>query len=283
MSKTNASLYILLIGGVCGLATSIMVGQGPSNSDQLEHGKPMPISRGISQQALAEKGIGFHRVVPNRVHWDGTEYDIDAGVPLLLSVITNSSTSHDIRLSALRRLGTLNTALYGRDEIIELIAIYPDLIELEARLSLLQCLVRSEDPRGFPLLYEAMQSDPNSRIRRLAATGLANWNVRSGIRTLIELIPSREPDGRRDVGTNVVMTLASLNRMKQLEIPIDAIEAPAKTMAPNNHDAAVLRLFEDWKAWYDQNQHRFSDWKPGDPLPDIEANRDVEPVVNNDR
>ena len=83
-----------------------------------------------------------------KIRWRGQDYEGDAAIEVLMSTIRNPAATHGDREDALDRLGTLGRQLIGKPCPDQLIALYDNLSNGEARAGVVLCLRRAEDPRG---------------------------------------------------------------------------------------------------------------------------------------
>jgi len=252
----------IIFAGVC-LLLGRAVAREPDPSEQTKNTAPLP----LSTATVPNEDFGFMKVVPETAHWKDQEYDIKTGISVLMRVIKNPTTTHDERVLALRYLGNLSIRLQGNKCIDDLVLLYPKLETTDEQYELLFSFISSEDSRALPLVYDVTTGDAQPRLRLRAAAALAQWNIRRGIQALIELFPNEEKGPTRTLGAAALMVFEGYNRRKAWGCPMEEIEAPAKTVAEQDHNAAIELLMRGYRDWFEQNKARFPDWKPGDPLP----------------
>ena len=153
----------------------------------------------------------------------------------------------------------------------ELVAIYPNLETTEEQYEVLLSFINSEDTRAFPLVYVIATSDASPRLRLRAAAALAQWNIRRGVQVLIELFPSEEKGPTRTVGADALMLFEGYNRRKGWGCPMEEIMKPATALSDQDYAGAVALAQRGFRDWFEQNKNRFPDWKPGDPLPEVQG------------
>jgi hypothetical protein len=153
-----------------------------------------------------------------------------------------------------------------------------DRAEVSEKVGVLHVFKMSLDPRGIPLFYRALEQRENTRLTLDAAIGLSRWNVRRGVSELIELLDSEEMlplAGTPSVAQYALRTFRMYNIRKGWGFPDDkeSAEWPPDVMPPPDV-AARLRpqpTVEEIRKWWAENQHRFPEWNPGDPLPEIDG------------
>lgn len=223
------------------------------------------------------------------VEWKGRQYGTAEGIEVLMRVITDRRTDPAERAKALQKLTTLWPWLRNSDRIPELIALYDTVSGREEELGVMRCLVSSEDPRGLPLCMKVLEKEEDSFVRLVAAGCLAEWNVRRGVAELVARCDSEElfpqpvysPYGQ-EIGGIVLGDFLRKSRdkgwgfadeevRKSLEGRSGLGEIEMKALYIRELKAAV-------KKWFAENEHRFPDWKPGDPLPAAESPPPVPPI-----
>ncbi len=213
-----------------------------------------------------------------QIFWDGKPYPAREGVDLLMKVALEPGISNDRfsvdRFHAIERLGRLGSRLRGTERIPQLMKLYGRLTSRSEKDALLFCLARSKDPRALPLFAGILETPHEAYLRVPAAYGLALWNVRSGVRELIELLsvkqterPIRTPGIIADKAAHL---LSKLNYWKSWWAPGAPLQAAASARA-EVHDEAMDSCCVELKKWFAENEHRFPEWKPGDPLPEVAA------------
>lgn len=203
------------------------------------------------------------------ISWKGKDYPATEGVALLMKVVLDPGSVGD-HFDAIERLGHVGGRLRDTQRIPELMRLYGQLSDRTERVALLFCLARSKDPRALPMFAEILDTRKEDYLRLPAAYGLALWNARSGMRELIELLsvgqtesPIRYPG---IIGDQAVHLLSQLNAWKSWWAPEAALQAAAEA-GPEVHDKLLDSCHAELKKWFVENEHRFPDWKPGDPLP----------------
>ena len=165
-------------------------------------------------------------------------------------------------------LSPLWKELRGRQCLEELIKIYKDASELEKRV-ILSCFKASRDPRGIPLFIDVLDEEEDVILRCRAAKGLAGWNIRRGVEELVRLMdePIRLPNRTFSPKSDFRM----LNIRKGWGFPDDekSVFWPPD-VAPRPDNIKPPPSVEEIKKWFEENKHRFPEWKPGDPLPEVE-------------
>jgi len=259
----------LLIAFMCGLDTRGVAADPPTGAKTKESQKltlspadPTPSNQSVSPL-----------VSPRTTRWKEREYDVDAAIPILMPVIQDHSTAPAERAAALDRLGVLSIHLRGRRCIDDLVELYPTLEKTEERFGLLQCLVNSEDSRALPLLYTAASGDKDPLVRLIGAAGLATWNVRAGARELIELFVLDAPGPRGALGWGAVIAFDSENSRRGWGLPKEVADRADASLQGLSDAQLRQELQRRYRQWFEQNQDRFPDWKPGDPLPASEPQR----------
>ena len=214
-----------------------------------------------------------------KVPWQGKRYPVGEGVDVLMKSALEPENVND-RLRALDRLGRIGDQLHhtGRmpqltERIPELMGLYGRLTDRSEKVILLFCLAKSKDPLALPLFAKILETRQEEYLRLPAAYGLALWNVRSGVRELIELLsveqtenPVRPPGIIADEAGRF---LYRLNYWKSWWAPEATLLAVAEART-GLHDDVLDSCHTEIKKWFAENEHRFPDWKLGDPLPEVE-------------
>lgn len=219
----------------------------------------------LSTIHVADSGGTAGKTYYATIEWEGQEYHALEGTTVLMKVITDPATDAAIRAQALQRLERLR----NRDITAQLIALYDGLSEREEKLGVMSCLIWSEDPRGLPLFARVLEREKDNLVRLSAATALAQWNVRGGVAELIRVYEECKDYARADRSLcNVVANaFRSFNTDKRWGFPEGHIQQEiAQRDGVGDEDMAVLFILEI-RRWWTENEHRFPDWKPGDPLP----------------
>ena len=210
------------------------------------------------------------------VSWQGKRYPATEGVDLLMKAALEPSGDHD-RILSLRRLEYMGSHLRKTERIPQLMKLYGRLTDRPEKVYLLFCLARSKDQRALPLFAEILDRRQEEYLRLPASYGLALWNVRRGVRELIELLsvkqtekPIRPPGIIADEAAHL---LYRLNYWKSWWAPEAALQAAIEART-EVHDEVLDSCHAELKKWFAENEHRFPDWKPGDPLPEVPKSKD---------
>jgi len=219
---------------------------------------PSPVAGTVKQQPT-----------PTSIEWVGKEYDISEGVQALIRACSDKNTDPDDRAAALHKLAEVAPALRGTPSIPRLVELYEAVTPQEEKRSLVGCIAASNDPRGLPFFAEVLGNSTDQVQRFQAAYALARWNVRRGVRELIGMFDS-SIDGRDGLGfgEQVVKVFQLLNLQKDWGAPDKEILQRIRVHEPELTKEQALSLYARYiKQWFTENEHRFPDWKPGDPLP----------------
>jgi len=133
------------------------------------------------------------------------------------------------------------------------------------------------------ILDDAKKGETDSMMRLYSAVALAQWNVRSGVAALIESIEeacidatSKDPAVCKEAGNELVW----FNTHKGWGLPLDDMRRSVEGQGGLNQQDMGALYVSAIKTWFAENEHRFPDWKPGDPLPEVEASQE-EPADGN--
>ena len=198
-----------------------------------------------------------------------------------MSVVRNQSSAQGERERALDRLGMLSTQLNGRNCVEELIALYGSMRTREEKGALLLCLTKSLDRRGLPLLYDAVETETDPVVRLFAALGVAKWNVRRGVAELVSLFESRDvlsPSRMPYVRDYALESFRDANARKAWGFAEEGVHKSIEGRDDLNDDQKIALYIAEIKKWFAGNEHRFPDWKPGDPLPEVSPCDKSEPT-----
>lgn len=205
------------------------------------------------------------------IRWQDREYDVATGIDVLMRVIREPENDKE------RELGLVTLAMASRDLeghpcLDELGKLYAAANDLD-KGSILICFQGSGDPRGIPVYDRTLENSQNLKLRLWAAGALAHWNIRRGVAELVKMLGSTEmlppPAGMlpyvRDSALN-------LFRVKNIHKGWGFPDDEASALAPRDVDAGQKPppSVAEIKKWFAENEHRFPDWKPGDPLPENE-------------
>ena len=175
---------------------------------------------------------------------------------MLLGVALNEATDLPRREAALDVLGHLGTTLQGRDCIRKLIEMYDRVDARDLRLGILLCLVKSRDGRGLGLFKRVIETEDDHWLLLFAAGGLAEWNERSGVRKLIDLLRSKErsPTGTV-VGEQAANSLCIENLRKLWGFPSKEVFSSLQEL--EGRQARMALLHREWENWFRENERRF--------------------------
>jgi hypothetical protein len=240
------------------------------------------------EHPLALKYVPVFPAQRTMVKWEGKEYDLDSGIDVIMDAAHGPEKSDDQRALALMELSQLRADLKGRPCLDVLAARFDDASDLEKKV-ILTCFTASGDPRGIPLFTNVLNEEKDLKLRVRAASGLASWNVRRGVAELVGLLDSDEPMPQPSqlfyVRDNAMRAFRLKNIRKGWGFPDDQESAEwPPDVAPPPDVAERLRprpTVEEIRKWWAENQHRFPDWKVGDPLPEVSA-EDATPEPNGD-
>ncbi|MGB2984974.1 MAG: hypothetical protein WBE26_03745, partial [Phycisphaerae bacterium] len=240
------------------------------------------------------------RPLSTSVRWKGREYGVEAGIDLVMSVVRRpeENAGNWNAATALGELANLGPHLRGRPCLDELATLYDHAQGLEKRI-ILTCFLGSGDPRGIALFIRTLDKEQNMRLRLRAASALAQWNIRRGLAELVDLLESKErlllPGGLMPYVRDKALDLfRTKNRLKgwgfpdeeiresiEIQLGIDPKEFEGLELEDEETRKSIetrARLLREKflalyigqiKKWFAENEHRFPDWKPGDPLPDV--------------
>lgn len=219
----------------------------------------------LSTAQVAVPGKSTGKMFYATVEWEGQEYHAIEGTSVLMKVITDPATDSILRAKALQRLGRLRNT----DTTVRLVALYDSLAEREEKLGVMSCLIWSEDPRGFSLFTRVLEHEQDNMVRLFAGVALAQWNVRRGVAELVRVLEECKDGARADrtFCNEAAKEFAGLNARKIWGFPEKEIrESIASKTALSDEEMSAL-FVAAIKKWFSENEHRFPDWKPGDPLP----------------
>lgn len=241
-----------------------------------------PKGGGATQLPLTVESLNGDeaRQLPTSVQWRDREYDITGGIDVVMTVIRDSVQSYSDRHQALVELERLGRHLKGRSCMDELAAIYDSAGELKR--AILICFKASEDPRAIRAFLRVLDNESDIKLRLSAAGGLAQWNVRRGVAELVGLLDSDaevpQPSRMPYVRDNALDLLRTKNRLKGWGFRDEEIWKPIESRtdlnAQEKADLYVAQAKAEIKKWWQENEHRFPDWKLGDPLPLIEPGKE---------
>lgn len=221
----------------------------------------------LSKEPVAPRTV---RKLPERVQWQGRDYNVETGIEVLMGVVQDATQTEDEQHRALLGLAMLRQRLEGRPCLEELAKHYENASELH-KGAILVCLQGSEDPRGIAVFMRALQEEQNIKLRLWAAEALANWNIRRGVREMVSLTesdaivppPSRMPFAR----DNALDSFSKCNARKGWGFPEEEVRKSIEARPGLDRVQFVALYAAEIKKWFAENEHRFPDWKLGDPLP----------------
>lgn len=272
MFFTFKKCFVAIISvGLCGLtADTVSAGEEPIRTMATE----LVLTREPVTGPIAIR-------LPTSTQWQGQQYDIETGIDVFMGVIRDPKESTRNRNAALLDLSRLRTHLKGRPCLGELRTRFADAGKFEKK-SILSCFHASHDPDAIPLLIHVLDSEDGSDLRLSAAKGLANWNVRRGVAELIRLFDSTDVV-QSLVPTTIISHNARgffryANESKGWGFPsndwwtaIDSRNDLDEDQRKVLRNVAIEKEINAIKEWFSENEHRFPDWKPGDPLPKVET------------
>lgn len=232
----------------------------PKASDKL------PLSRDFATGSTVP-GV---RRLPTSVQWDGREYDVDSGIDVLMSVVRDPAESADERHRALLGLVMLYRRLEGRPCLDELARLYDNASESH-KAAILTCFQASDDPRGIPVFLRTLDKEQNMKLRLWAAGALAHWNIRRGVAEIVHLLESKEtipkPSRMPFVRDNALESFRKRNARKGWGFREEEVRMSIGRRTDLDQDQQRDLYIAEIKKWFTENEHRFPDWKLGDPLP----------------
>lgn len=260
-SQARTVIILYILGMVGGLSVSV------SGSE--------PQTDGLKILALSATpdpvpGLSMHKEYRTRpLPWKGHEYTPSEAIPVLMGVVQDPTSGPISRKEAFDVLDRLANQLGGTAWVPELIALYARIADREGKVGVLMCLVQSEDARAFPLYTRVLAQESDKFLRLLAAGGLSQWNVRSGVAELIRLFECTErlPNGRM-IRDEAFGFFGGGNARKGWGFPEGEVRKSVEQTSEAGTEQAVALWIQEIKTWFAENQSRFPDWKPGDPLPE---------------
>lgn len=242
-----------------------------------------PNGRGLDRLPLSAESVTSVTLRPVRtsVKWKDREYDVDSGIDVVMTVVRDPEQSAHERELALIQLAMLRTQLKGRPCLDELGRIYDDAEGLQKDL-ILTCFLGSRDPRAIPVFARTLDNERSMNLRLSAASGLAGWNIRRGVTELVKLLESKEklpqPARMAYVRHNASESFRNANARKGWGFRYEeTAQSIGIRIDLSDEEKAVLFISETRK-WFAENEHRFPDWKPGDPLPEVSGGDNHKPA-----
>lgn len=242
-----------------------------------------PNGRGLDRLPLSAESVTSVTVRPVRtsVKWKDREYDVDSGIDVVMTVVRDPEQSAHERELALIQLAMLRTQLKGRPCLDELGRIYDNAEGLEKDL-ILTCFLGSRDPRAIPVFARTLDNEQCMKLRLPAASGLGGWNIRRGVAELVKLLESKEklpqPARMAYVRHNASESFRNANARKGWGFRYEETAQSIGIRTDLNDDEKGALHIAEIKKWFAENEHRFPDWKLGDPLPKVEAVNTWEPL-----
>jgi hypothetical protein len=194
-----------------------------------------------------------------------------------MAVVRDSERSPNERQRALNELSSLSRNLNGHPCIDELASLYnvASVLEKQAMLNL---FMGSDDPKGIPVFLRTVEHEENMKLRLAAAAALAQWNVRRGVAELVKLMDSKDsvpqPSRMFFVYDNAIDLFEIKNRLKGWGFPAEDVRKSIEARPGLDREQFVALYSAEVKKWFAENEHRFPDWKLGDPLPAIEPDKE---------
>lgn len=255
----------------------LLGGRATAQDDILQVKDQLPLSNAFVPNSGSWKE---YRDTP--IHWNGMDYaPKDAAAPLA-QVIASKSTKAPERMTAIGLLSTVANQLAGSESILSILKVYETVDNVDEQTELLLVLAKAEDPRAFSLFARILESEPGTSLRFAGAIGLAKWNIRTGVRELIGLTGSKAQLKKvRAISDESLKTIFSLNEQKGWGIPEKKIETMINSKVGISQEEKRMLVIDELHKWFSENEHRFPDWKPGDPLPSVEFQAPSEKPVEN--
>lgn len=234
-------------------------------------GEPAPKAR--AKLPLSRESVTGPTVQPlgKPIRWKDREYDVAAGIDVLMSVIRDPENNNERELG-LVTLAMASRNMEGHQCMDELVKLYDDANDLD-KGSILICFQGSEDPRGIPVYVRTLDNSQNLKLRLWAAGALAHWNVRRGVAELVDLLESKDPVPQPSrmfyVRDNALDAFHTQNRLKGWGFRQEEVQEWVKGKTDLDQDQMIALYIGQVRKWFAENEHRFPDWKPGDPLPEV--------------
>ena len=256
--KANVTVGIVVALLALGAVRALVQTTQPLDTRKPE-GSPLPLSCATVDQP------GYRSIHPPRppgLSFEGKQYDPEAGIAALMDVVKDHRAG-ERRLQALEQLQRVGRKLSGRPCVADLVALYPELADTESRLGLMVCLAASEDERALPLFLRVLAGKPAPLECLGAALGLAQWNERTGVASLMQLLGDDTPlPNRRSVGYEASSSLFSLNTRRAWGFPEDEMFKSLEEMKDLPEETRKDFVVKRWREWFEANQHRFPVFQP---------------------
>lgn len=262
----NSSFRAVLATTLCALAAGAWCQRGTAARQEkgvLANTDSLPMS-------TAFVGTYARNNPPSSFAWEGQTHDGTAIVGVLMRDIQNRSITRGKRRQAMMLLETLEYKLTGKGCIEELIVFYNEQAAQSEKNDVLACLSASEDPRALATFCEVLATEKDEVMRLFAASGLAKWNIRAGVEELQRLrdcelhLPGRRT---RFVKDEADLVFIELNGPKGWGFPRTQVLKSIRQETTNRREIGAA-LTAAARIWFEENQHRFPVWNPGDPLPE---------------
>jgi len=189
---------------------------------------------------------------------------------MLTEIIVNHATEPDVRAEALRTLRRVPSNLLQNDDTVRrLMAAYGDLRGPEEKRDLL-VIVHAWSPRSLPFHARILGTETDENVRQLAASSLASWNVRRGVAGLVGILEDCNEDASIDRAAcnEAAKSFSWLNRHKGWGFAEAQVRDEILSRRDISNEEMSAAFVLEIKKWFAENEHRFPDWKPGDPLPE---------------
>lgn len=211
------------------------------------------------------------------VEWDGKQYREIEGTDVLLKVAMEPVVDRDLRAKALHRLARFRK----RELTSQLLTLYTSLEGTDEKVGVIQCLIASQDERGFPLFAQVLESDADDVVRLFAAVGFMQWNVRSGVAELMRLLENCKDtaSSNREVCNEVAKEFLWFNAHKGWGFAEKETRESIMEKTDLDDNAKSALFVTEIKKWWAENEQRFPDWKPRDPLPASDGEDSPTPIV----
>lgn len=205
------------------------------------------------------------------VTWKGHDYSCGEGARVLMELVVDRDTNRSLRTEALHTLRRVpHRHLRDADTIEQLMSVYDSLHDRQEKVDLI-ALVGAWSPRSLPFLARILDREKDKGARQLAGAALAGWNVRSGVAELIRVLEECKEDASRDrsVCNEAGKEFTWLNARKGWGFPEGRIREEILSRADLSNEEMSALFVSEIKKWFTEDEHRFPDWKPGDPLPEV--------------
>jgi len=214
------------------------------------------------------QGVTFRQSAPRTLTVDGREYVADAAIPVLMSVFFDEEKPIEDRARSLRTLGPIASRLVRSQWVPKLVDYAGHCENRQLKLLAVQILAGSCDRRALPLLSKLLSGEQDAIVRFSLAGPLAAWSIRDGVRGLVELLDSKvRLSEHRPLWSSVLQGLEELNDIKAWGFPMAQVKEAMDQIGDGQVRLAAYR--QRWKEWFAENEDRFPDWKPSDPLPEV--------------